>query len=185
MVKAPLGGGHGKDAKYRLENQAQGWKTPTVAEGDKIGNAINSGQLGLSNDPLLEQGVIYHTPTAREARDGALLKEPKPRKDGTSRREDTLGRAVQYDDAYRGFLNPRWVEALMGVPEGWVDPFESGPLSLTNRTDELRLLGNGVVPSTAERAVRVLLPRLFSDKVSTIRAQDAHHDDKTGSRNNR
>lgn len=164
MAKAPLGGRHGKDDRSRLENQVQGWKTPTVAEGNKIGNAINAGQLGLSNDPFLEKGITYHTPTARESRDGALLKEPKPRKDGTLRREDTLGRAVQYDDAYRGFLNPRWVEALMGVPQGWVDPFESGPLSLTNRTDELRLLGNGVVPATAERAIRVLLPRLFKTK---------------------
>jgi hypothetical protein len=84
------------------------------------------------------------------------------------------------------YLNPRWVEALMGLPEGWVDPFESGPLSLTNRTDELRLLGNGVVPATAERAVRVLLPRLFSDKVSTIRAREAHHDkDNTRPRDHR
>ena len=89
MAKAPLGGGHGKDAKYRIENQTH---------------------------------------------------------------------------PQQGYLNPRWVEALMGVPEGWVDPFESGPLSLTNRTDELRLLGNGVVPATAERAIRVLLPRLFKTK---------------------
>ena len=89
MAKAPLGGGHGKDAKYRIENQTH---------------------------------------------------------------------------PQRGYLNPRWVEALMGLPIGWVDPFKSGPVSLTSRTDELRLLGNGVVPATAERAIRVLLPRLFKTK---------------------
>jgi hypothetical protein len=31
-----------------------------------------------------------------------------------------------------------------------------------NRTDELRLLGNGVVPATAERAFRVLAGRLLT-----------------------
>jgi site-specific DNA-cytosine methylase len=32
-----------------------------------------------------------------------------------------------------------------------------------NRTDELRLLGNGVVPATAERAFRTLLTELLND----------------------
>lgn len=84
MAKAPRGGGHGKDAKYRLENQ------------------------------------------------------------------------VQNDGTYR--INPRWVEALMGIPEGWVNPLDN---DLTSITDELRLLGNGVVPATAERALRVLLGRFI------------------------
>ena len=30
-----------------------------------------------------------------------------------------------------------------------------------NRTDELRLLGNGVVPATAERAFRILIQELL------------------------
>jgi hypothetical protein len=33
-----------------------------------------------------------------------------------------------------------------------------------NRTDELRLLGNGVVPATAERAFRVLMEELSQEK---------------------
>tara|TARA_Y100000114_G_scaffold121276_1_gene116427 strand:- start:646 stop:1737 length:1092 start_codon:yes stop_codon:yes gene_type:complete len=36
--------------------------------------------------------------------------------------------------------------------------------SLDNRTDELRLLGNGVVPATAERAFRVLWEELNADQ---------------------
>ena len=34
-------------------------------------------------------------------------------------------------------------------------------VSTDNRTDELRLLGNGVVPATAERAFRVLVGELM------------------------
>jgi hypothetical protein len=33
-------------------------------------------------------------------------------------------------------------------------------VSCDNRTDELRLLGNGVVPATAERAFRTLMNQL-------------------------
>ena len=62
-------------------------------------------------------------------RDGVELGEPKSKK-----------------------LNPRWVEALMGVPFGWVSPFEVTEETNTNRVDELRLLGNGVVPGTALKA---------------------------------
>jgi hypothetical protein len=54
-------------------------------------------------------------------------------------------------------LNPRWVEALMGVPFGWVSPFPVEEESNTNRIDELRLLGNGVVPGTALKAFLTLI----------------------------
>ena len=36
-----------------------------------------------------------------------------------------------------------------------------------NRTDELRLLGNGVVPATAERAFRTLIEELFPHEIAT------------------
>jgi hypothetical protein len=43
----------------------------------------------------------------------------------------------------------------MGVPVGWVRPGDDG-----NRTDELRLLGNGVVPATAANAFLALAKEL-------------------------
>jgi len=46
-------------------------------------------------------------------------------------------------------------------PAGGLDYAELR-LSCDNRTDELRLLGNGVVPATAERAFRVLIEELFT-----------------------
>ena len=61
------------------------------------------------------------------------------------------------------YLNPRWVEALMGLPLGWVDPVQSEPTLFSSRIDELRLLGNGVVPATAERAILTLLRRLLNE----------------------
>jgi len=49
-------------------------------------------------------------------------------------------------------LNPDWVCCLMGLPAGWVNPGDES----SNRTDELRLLGNGVVPQTAAKAIQTL-----------------------------
>ena len=95
-----------------------------------------------------------------------------------------LGEQIQHGTT--GKLNPRWVETLMGLPVGWTMPSCSQPIvdpanavmmssatsaedttqtalalvqiaTMTdNRTDELRLLGNGVVPATAALAFSTL-----------------------------
>jgi hypothetical protein len=50
-----------------------------------------------------------------------------------------------------------------GNPNGTSDWMDYAELYTTcdNRTDELRLLGNGVVPATAERAFRTLIKELL------------------------
>ncbi len=90
-----------------------------------------------------------------------------------------------------GKLNPRWVETLMGLPVGWTMVSCSHPIVFNasaammssagnvevttrtvhaqdqtavmtdNRTDELRMLGNGVVPATAARAFVTLMEELL------------------------
>ncbi len=56
--------------------------------------------------------------------------------------------------------------SLGGNPDGTSDWMDYAELYTTcdNRTDELRLLGNGVVPATAERAFRTLLTELLTNK---------------------
>ena len=68
-----------------------------------------------------------------------------------------------------GKLNPRWVETLQGIPVGWVMP-SCDSLNepqyygiYDNRTDELRMLGNGVVPATAAKAWVVLNKQSMED----------------------
>lgn len=62
--------------------------------------------------------------------------------------EHRLGRPAPtpVDDANR--LSPRFVEWMMGYPEGWVDGL--------NRTAALKALGNAVVPQQGEAALRIL-----------------------------
>jgi len=54
---------------------------------------------------------------------------------------------------------------LGGDPDGPASGMDYAELCVTcdNRTDELRLLGNGVVPATAERAFRILMSELDID----------------------
>lgn len=52
-------------------------------------------------------------------------------------------------------LSPRFVEFLMGLPDGWVTDVPG-----LTRNAQLTALGNGVVPQQAEAAYRMLLPHL-------------------------
>lgn len=67
-----------------------------------------------------------------------------------------LGTQVKQSGAPSKRLNPKWVCQLMNIPTDWVYPSESE----RNRTDELRMLGNGVVPLTAAKAFETLLNQI-------------------------
>lgn len=45
-------------------------------------------------------------------------------------------------------LNPPFVEWMMGLPEGWVTDLDAVPY-----TQQLKILGNGVVPQQARAAL--------------------------------
>lgn len=74
--------------------------------------------------------------------------------------ERVLGRPApqphEWGQRGRPRLSPRWVEWLMGLPEGWVtDPDLGMP-----RRFQLHALGNGVLPQQATVAVRHLLAEM-------------------------
>ena len=73
-----------------------------------------------------------------------------------SRWEHAIGRAAPRPTAPTQWgerLSPRFVEFMMGLPDGWV----TGVPKLSRR-DQLRALGNGVVPQQAALAFSLLLP---------------------------
>lgn len=51
-------------------------------------------------------------------------------------------------------LNPKFVEYMMGLPEGWVT--DCG----LSRAQQLKMLGNGVVPQQAEYAIKTIMESL-------------------------
>jgi DNA (cytosine-5)-methyltransferase 1 len=55
-------------------------------------------------------------------------------------------------------LSPCFVEFLMGLPAGWVTQVPG-----LSRNDQLKALGNGVVPAQAAAAVRFMLTRLAEE----------------------
>jgi DNA (cytosine-5)-methyltransferase 1 len=56
-----------------------------------------------------------------------------------------------------GRLNPEFVEYMMGLPVGWVT--DSG----LARTQQLKMLGNGVVPQQAKYALELLTSTKWED----------------------
>ena len=68
--------------------------------------------------------------------------------------ERVLGRRAPRPTDDRGRLSPRFVEFLMGLPDGWVTGTEG-----LSRSQQLKCLGNGVVPQQAVHALELLLSR--------------------------
>ena len=70
--------------------------------------------------------------------------------------ETVLGRSAPTPTIYRGKrerLNPQFVEWMMGLPDGWVTSHG------LNSSQELKMLGNGVVPQQAYEAITQLIER--------------------------
>jgi hypothetical protein len=106
------------------------------------------GEHDVKRGYLRGVALKWSTPQSRDFRSG----HPERWKDSKNRSRNLNDQQM----VINGKLNASWVESLMGLPVGWsqltgvTDPNE-------NRIDRLRLLGNGVVPQTAEIAFRELL----------------------------
>ena len=61
----------------------------------------------------------------------------------------------------QGKLNAKFVEYMMGLPDGWVTDLD------LSRAQQLKMLGNGVVPQQAYYALQLLL-----DTPSDLRLSD-------------
>lgn len=134
----------------------------------------HGGELPAGRDPL-RLGVRDDAPR----RDPAPAPDPDPRGRGADepvvrpgqpdadwgrfapairRWESVLGRPAPGATDARRRLNPAFVEWLMGLPAGHVTDIPG-----LTRTQQLKALGNGVVPAQAEAALRVLLARVEPD----------------------
>ena len=130
-------------ARPTSAKESSSWPTAQTADGGKIGNQANYGQVCLSNHPSIV-GLPTRAPLEKFGRPA-----PASRNSDGSRRESwatpqaseaemaEAGRTVKLRYQVEGAkigrpttakLNPRWVEMLMGLPLGWTAP--SAPASL-------------------------------------------------------
>lgn len=115
--------------------------------------AAHTGRAGLEVRSL--QPDRHQRPATQ--RSGARHLEWGPFEPAIRRWEQRLGRnAPEPTEPGRGGrprLAPRFVEWLMGLPDGWVTDVPG-----LSRNDQLRLLGNGVVPHQALAVLDLLAP---------------------------
>lgn len=153
-------------------------RTPCAAEADggplHPDVAKERGQtLRLTGQILALTGSLLPTPKAGDADFGLPRTSGRPPEMSThlatrvayadwgdyapavSRWEQVSGRPapapIQPSKTGKPQLSPAFVEWMMGLPEGWVTGVD------ISRAQQLRALGNGVVPQQAEKAVGTLL----------------------------
>ena len=170
------GNGHGKS----LEIEAQRLlPTPTSGDSVGIGYATDVSQLTKADQPhRLRDAVnaisLLPTPTAKQGRNATAGRQEDAKfNTGTTlndvaytdqfgeytaairRWEHIIGRPApsptEPGNNGRPRLSPRFVEWMMGLPDGWV----TGVSGIT-RSAALKALGNGVVPQQAALALDLL-----------------------------
>ena len=131
----------------------------------------------LSDAILWEEKQKYPTPAARDFKGSNNLETTLQKiNEGKLAHMNQLPNYIMVKEhTNERYLNPYWVEALMGLPQGWTAldgsetemqgtwdnaSWEEGIPRVTkgcpNRVDRIRLCGNGVVPQTACIAWRIL-----------------------------
>lgn len=162
---------HQKSLTAAVFNPEKLWPTPTAMTGGE--NPAPShfkkgeGRHGWNLGAAVKSG-LWPTPTSRDHKGGYI--GGRIRNGKISR--DTLDVAVQYsDNADKGqmHLNPSWVAWLMGYPQAWLstggkceiqpaeigEPWPADPgnrvcESFPGRANQLKALGNAIVPQIAQ-----------------------------------
>lgn len=146
----------------RPGEQQYGWEPPRV-----VGSRLaNPDQLRLEEHGLQHAGVSIGSGGGQDAEAVAntgIINWER----GSSR----IGRRArsQVDDSSRNEDQRQTESPLGGDVDGASRGVDDAELYVSgdNRTDELRLLGNGVVPTTAEKAFRTLINEMKNQKKAT------------------
>ena len=123
----------GASLPMQMETETKGWATPTARdfEGAYRGAALVRKDGKLRTDTISTQVTLdWTTPISRDCYEISMGHPIPNRKDGKTRM-DTMPRQVHHQEQYKGRLNPRWVETLMGLPVGWVMPSCANPWIIT------------------------------------------------------
>jgi len=133
------------DSSSQVESEAQQQRSRQEPE-HRVGETqtpTNSTSMGLKD-------VREVSGLEEEIREPRTFNSFGPYEPAIRRWEQVLGR-VAPDPTDELGVSPRFLEWMMGLPDGWV--CDAG---LESRTAELKMLGNGVVPIQGELALRLL-----------------------------
>lgn len=166
---ADLGHERDRGARDGRTGSPHGRKPPADAAGVRHGHTGTPRLPGVASAPV-GGGAATAADAHRDGQQGVQRGEPGVGTRGdTDRRgkerwgrygpavarwEAATGRTAPWAVDVRGRLSPAFVEWLMGLPEGHV----TAAPGLT-RTQQLKALGNGVVPQQGAAALRLLLNR--------------------------
>ncbi len=139
---------------------------PTGGDGRELGNAT-SARCSRPEDTGADCGDESQGPWREESeRDGFLGNAASEGPQERSSRSNHS--SIQATECGGGSEGDRQAQPSLGRDaDGPTHRLDDAVLrvSTDNRTDELRLLGNGVVPATAERAFRVLVGELMEEQL--------------------
>ena len=126
------------------------WRTPLASRATReLGCSLDhfqrrlklKKQLGLQGQITIQRAKKWTTPITRDFYEIEMKKKLPPRSDGKGR-IDTMPRQVHDAENYRGKLNPRWVELLMGLPIGWTMPSCTNPLIIERMNYDYSEMGS-------------------------------------------
>ncbi len=137
----------------------------TAGEGrqGRAGQGIQSGEPGKGREPatdtdstgLERRGILPERADQRAAGSHSMGIGWGDYAPAIRRWESSIGRAAPNPTTLgrtgRPVLNPQFVEWLMGLPAGWVTDLD------IPRSQQLKILGNGVVPQQAVAGIEALL----------------------------
>jgi DNA (cytosine-5)-methyltransferase 1 len=165
-------GGRPQDSKGKRDLRLDLLPTPTATPYGHQRSLSDGAAVRPSLDTLARDGALLPTPRATDGAKGGpnqrgstgdlmLPSAVQPERWGiyspaVARHEVIFGRAAPEptETGRKGGrrLSPRFVEWMMMLPDGWVCDAPG-----VTRTDQLKILGNGVVPAQAAAALRYLL----------------------------
>ena len=147
----------------RPGEQQYGWEPPRVITGRET--LDDSQERCLRDDGDNERQTVGTCDTTDNS--GPCSGEAMADSHRVDRSAPAEGR--EHDRQARSAGERQAEPSLGGDADGPTGRMDYAQLCVTcdNRTDELRLLGNGVVPATAERAFRILMQELDNNQISS------------------
>ena len=137
------------------------WEPPRVVGNTQHDGSHQRGSETRGAESGGEQGRVQESEGGSASMGDTSMQRPQRRTHGEFRQSNEV-KQLERSNAESGKWN-QTQPSLGGDANGTTSGMDYAELFVTcdNRTDELRLLGNGVVPATAERAFRTLLAELI------------------------